>query len=231
MSPSQHGGIIFRLLALFVFFGFLAGLYLVRQPLLRLAGNFWVVEDPLEHADAIVVIGDDNFAGDRASRAAELFRSGWAPQVVASGRMLRSYAGIAELIEHDLESRGVPATAVVRFAHHGDNTSEEAEALRGFVVQRGWHHILLVTSNYHTRRARYIFRRVFPASVSVDVVPAQDSDFDPDTWWESRRSVKIVFYETLSLGVAVWELRGAYIPSGPAQGPTPSPAALQPSGE
>ena len=147
-------------------------LYLARHPLLRLAGGWWVVSDPLQHADAIVVLGDDNFSGDRAARAAELFQAGWAPQVVASGRMLRPYAGVADLIARDLQAKGVPAAAIVTFAHHADSTRSEAEALRGLVAQRHWHRILVVTSNYHTRRARYIFRKVFPSDVSISVSPA-----------------------------------------------------------
>ena len=68
----------------------------------------WVVEDPLGSRDAIIVLSDDNFYADRAAHAADLYRHGWAPLVVASGRKLRPYAGVAELMQHDLIERGVP---------------------------------------------------------------------------------------------------------------------------
>ena len=174
---------------------------------MRLAGNFWVVQDPLAHADAILMLSDDNYGGDRASRAAELYRSGWAPVVVASGRMLRPYAGISELMDRDLQNRGVPAGNVLRFPHNAANTREEAEALRGLVAQKGWHRVLLVTSNYHTRRASYIFHKVFPANVIVDAVAARDLEFDPDSWWESRQGTKLFFLETVGYCMAMWELR------------------------
>src|SRR5271154_1219217 len=104
-SP-QRGGIFFRLLFL-MFFCFLIFLvYLARHPLLELAGSFWVVDQTPAASDAIVMLGDDNFSGDRATRAAELFKAGMAPRVVASGRYLRSYATIAELEQHDLTDRG-----------------------------------------------------------------------------------------------------------------------------
>src|SRR5580692_1118462 len=122
MTGAQRGGIIFRLLSLIFLAALFFMLYLARHPLLRLAGGWWVVSDPLQHADAMIVLGDDNFSGDRAERAAELFQAGWAPQVVASGRMLRPYAGVAELIQRDLEGRGVPAAAIIPFAHHAENT-------------------------------------------------------------------------------------------------------------
>lgn len=206
MSGTQRGGIFFRLMALLVMGALMAGVYLARHPLLRLAGGFWEVEDRLERADAILVVGDDNFAGERASRSAELFRAGWAPLVVASGRLLRSYAGVAELMSRDLETRGVPQSAILKFPHRAQNTLEEARALRELVTGRGWRRVLLVTSNYHSRRARYIFRKVLPAQVTVVMVPVRDADFDPDFWWESRQGRKLFLAETTGYVSTLWEL-------------------------
>ena len=212
---ADHGGIISSLLSLLFLAVFFFLLFLVRHPLLRLAGDWLVVSDPIDHADAIVVLGDDNFEGDRAARAAELFQARWAPLVVASGRMLRPYAGVADLIARDLEGRGVPVAAVIPFAHHADNTLTEAQALRGMVAQRHWHRILVVTSNYHTRRARYIFRKVFPSDVSVIVEPARSSDYDPDRWWESRSGLKLFFTESVGYCFAMWELRQSQLAAPP----------------
>jgi uncharacterized SAM-binding protein YcdF (DUF218 family) len=206
MSGVQRGGIIFRLLLLLVLVLLLAAVYLVRHPLLRLAANWWEVQDRLERADAILVLGDDNFPGERASRSAELYGAGWAPLVVASGRLLRSYAGVAELMSRDLEAGGVPSSAILRFPHRAGNTREEAQALGRLAADRGWNRVLLVTSNYHTRRARYIFRRVFPPQVTILMVSVRDADFDPDSWWESRQSRKLFLLETVGYLVAAWEL-------------------------
>ncbi len=211
MTPGQvrgqRGGIIFKLLGFLTLIAFLALLYLVRHPLMRVAGDFWVVEDRVDHADVIIVIGDDNYSGDRAFRAADLFRAGWAPLVVASGRKLRPYAGISELIAHDLTSDGVPSADVVRFDNAAADTLDEALALRRFIAEKHWNRVLLVTSNYHTRRARYIFREVLPAQVSLSVAAARDSAYDPATWWQSRAGLKIFFLESVGYCVARWELR------------------------
>ena len=206
-ATSQRGGIFFRLLFLIAFLAILFVLYLARNPLLRLAGNFWVVDDPPARADAIVVLSDDNYFGERAARAAELFKAGWAPRVVASGRNLRPYASMAELMKHDLKDRGVPESAVVPFPNRAENTREEAAAVSEFVASHGWKRILVVTSNYHTRRARYIYERLLPAGTALQVSAAHDSEFDPSGWWRTRLGVKIFFYETGGLLVAIWELR------------------------
>ena len=207
MRRAEHGGIFFRLLTLLVFLALLAFLYILRHPLMRLAGQLWVVNEPAVQADVIVVLGDDNYAGDRAAHAAELYRAGLAPQVVASGRLLRPYAGIAEIIERDLESHGVPAASIVKFSHRAANTQEEAEALGGLVASRGWRRVLVVTSDYHARRARFIFDCVFPPGVTVRVSAAHDTEFDPSHWWETRLGQKIFLHEVLGYVVARWELR------------------------
>src|SRR6267154_794149 len=76
------------------------------------------------------------------------------------------------------------------------------------VKERKWHSVIVVTSNFHTRRTRYIFLRVFPQSVEVRVASARDGDFDPEHWWEKRKSIKELTKEFAGMVVAVWELRG-----------------------
>jgi uncharacterized SAM-binding protein YcdF (DUF218 family) len=204
---GERGGIITNLVVLLFVVVLCVVVYVARQPILRFAAASWIVNEPAAHADAIVVLGDDNFYGDRATQAAQMFRQGVAPVVVASGRRLRPTAGISELIEHDLIERGVPKEKVERFAHDAENTREEAVALRRLAREKGWKSIVVVTSNYHTRRVRYIFQKVFPPGVEVSVASARDGSFDTEHWWERRKSVKDFLGELVGMVAAVWELR------------------------
>lgn len=205
---KQAGGILVNLVVLLFLAAFFLVLYLARHPLMRFAGETWVVDEPAAHADAILVLGDDNFYADRATHAADLFRHGVAPVVVASGRRLRPNAGIVELMEHDLAERGVPKDKIIPCVHDADNTREEALALAHLAAAQHWKSVIIVTSNYHTRRARYIFSRVFPPGVAIRVASAKDGDFDPENWWENRKSTKLFGREVLGLAVSMWELRG-----------------------
>jgi uncharacterized SAM-binding protein YcdF (DUF218 family) len=208
-SGSERGGIFFNLLSLF-FLGLLCiAVYVLRVPILQAAGRFWVVEDPPVHSDAIIIFGDDNFYSDRAERAAEIFRQGWAPHIVASGRYLRPYISIADLMQRDLKERGVPGEAIIPVAHHAENTLQEAGALAPIIRQNQWHRILIVTSNFHTRRARYICERVFPQGTEIRTEPARDADYDPDSWWKTRLGIKLFFHEGMGMPLAMWELRGS----------------------
>jgi uncharacterized SAM-binding protein YcdF (DUF218 family) len=207
LSHAERGGITSTLISLLFLVVLCGAIYLARRPILRFAGESWIVDETLDHADAIIVLSDDNFYADRVTRAAELMRDGKAPLVVASGRRLRPYAGIAELMQHDLIERGVAKEKILVFAHDADSTRDEAQALANFVTEKKWTTVLLVTSNYHTRRTRYVFRNIFPANVQLAVVSARDGDFDPQQWWQKRKSLKYFMREFLGMIVAVWELR------------------------
>jgi uncharacterized SAM-binding protein YcdF (DUF218 family) len=207
-NPDELGRIVLNLILLLSFAIFCVVSYLARRPILRFAAESWIIEDPLDKAEALIVLGDDNFYADRATRGAQLFREGKAPVVVASGRRLRPNAGIAELMEHDLFERGVPRDKIVRFAHDADSTLEEAQALARLAKERKWHSVIVVTANFHTRRARYIFQHVFPQGIEVRIASARDGEFDPEHWWEKRKSIKELTREFAGMVVSLWELRG-----------------------
>lgn len=208
VDPSQGGGILVSLVTLVAVLVVLVVLYVARHPIFRLVGEGWVVEDTLEHSDAILVLSDDNFYADRATRASQVYRQGLAPIVVASGRRLRPYAGIAELMEHDLIERGVPKDKILRVANDSDNTREEAKTLAQVAKQKKWRSVIVVTSNYHTRRARYIFSHIFPKDIKIKITGAHDDDFDPESWWEKRISIKKLVREMAGMVVAIWEQHG-----------------------
>ena len=203
----QRGGIFFRLIFLIFILAVCAVLYLARVPLLRLAGEFWVVDEPPETSDVIVVLSGDNYDAERAARAASLFKSGMAPHVVATGRALRSYATTTDLMKRDLIEHGVPETAIVPFTHKADDTRDEAAVVSEFVASHGWKKILLVTSNYHTRRSQYIYEHTLPSNDQLLTVAAPDSDYDPNYWWKTRTGVKIFFHEFGGYLITLWETK------------------------
>ena len=207
---SERGGALVSLIALLVLLVMCAVLYWARHPILRFVAESWVIDAPAAHADALLLLGDDNFYADRATHAAELIRHGVAPLVVASGRRLRPSAGVVELQEHDLIERGVPKDKLIRFPHDADSTLEEAGALARLCSERHFRSVIVVTSNYHARRARYIFKKVFPPAIAVSVAGAHDGDFDPEHWWEKRKSQELFLHEIVGMLVAFREGGGSH---------------------
>ncbi|HEV2388927.1 MAG TPA: YdcF family protein [Candidatus Acidoferrales bacterium] len=206
----QRGSVLFRFIGLLFVVALVLVVALARVPLMKAAGNWLVVSDPPARADAIIVLSGDDYQADRAARAAQLYRQGWVPLVVASGSQIRPYLSEADLTERDLAADGVPAAAILRFPQSDLYTLGEARDLRKLCIEKNWRRVLVVTSNYHTRRARYIFHRVFPSDLYPLVIAAPDSHFIPDAWWLSRLGTKIFLHETFGLVVAFWELHAEH---------------------
>jgi len=103
------------------------------------------------HADALVVLGGD--FGNRAARAAELFRQGAAPKVIVSA------AGDRNL--QLLTNMHVPASAI-QLESRSKTTRENAEFSVSLLRADGVRRAIVVTSWYHSRRALSCFRHYAP---------------------------------------------------------------------
>ncbi len=177
--------------------------------LLRGAGRYLVVNHPLERADAIVVLGGARV--DRWLEAVDLYRDGWAPHIVLSpGRIERSEvrlreAGIrfpaeAELIRDAMVQMKVAPDAIVILPTSVDNTAQEATSVRQAALAAGWHRLIVVTSNYHTRRSLFAFEREFQrTSVEIRMRATRYDTATPDRWWTSRGDFRWVTSELQKL--------------------------------
>ncbi|MFQ5816837.1 MAG: YdcF family protein [Terriglobia bacterium] len=206
-APAERGGIIFQLIVLVLLLCLFFLLYLLRGPLLRAVGEWWVVSDELKKAEAIVVLGGDSPRGDRLARAAQLYREGWAPRLVLVGPALRTYLNETELMEREALALGVPASQLVRVPLPATSTLHEAFLLRPVLAQHGFRRVIVVTSNFHARRARRIFRAVFrPRGTQVWITAADDLRFQPRRWWQEREQRALFFLELVRSVYTWWEL-------------------------
>lgn len=183
---------LFRTLTLVLAVAVLLGLVFHNAVLAGL-GSYLVKAQPPEKADiAVVLAGDAD--GNRILAAAQLVRRGYVPKVLVSGP-----GGIYGYHECDLAipfavTAGYPQSYFLHFENEARSTKEEAHDTIARLRQLGAHKILLVTSDYHTRRAGKIFRSAAP-DLQFVVVAAPDSNFTPGGWWHSRQGEKIAFIE------------------------------------
>lgn len=219
---GERGGIVFsfltKILILLGLVVFVFVLYLIRAPILRGFVEWWIVDEALQGSEAIVVLGGDSIFGDRVRHAVELYRRGWAPRLVLSGRTLRANFNEVELMRPEALDLGVPRRAILSFPQNASSTLEEAMALRRYLAEENIRRIVVVTSNYHTRRARMIFRRVFRGTgVDLQLSAANDVGFDPRRWWEDRSSRNQLLLELIKTVNSLWELRQVQPPAPEAE--------------
>jgi uncharacterized SAM-binding protein YcdF (DUF218 family) len=203
----ERGSVLLWLLVLLLLGLVLLTLYLVRGPLLSAVADWWVVDEPLEKSQAIIVLGGDNVMGDRVRHAVELYRRGWAPRLVLSGTSYRTYFNEVELMKREAVNLGVPAEHLILVPQFAQSTLQEAVALQPVLAEHNFRKIIVVTSNYHTRRARMVFRAVYrERGTQVIVSAAADSDFKPQRWWKDHEGRVLFAWEVLAVVHTWWEL-------------------------
>jgi uncharacterized SAM-binding protein YcdF (DUF218 family) len=142
--------------------------------LLLAAGPFLVVQDRLQPAGAIVVIGGDH-KPERMQQAARLYQQHYAPLIVVSaGTIVQEGDQLlpeAQVMYRQARDLGLPDGALI-LEQASKSTYENAVYTKALCQAKGIHSILLVTSAYQSRRARRLFQDVYGSEISVSVQPA-----------------------------------------------------------
>ena len=158
-------------------------------------GRLLVNAEQPEKADIAVVLAGDGY-GHRITRAAELVRQDFVPRVLVSGPPGNYGFNEAELAIPFIVKQGNPEKWFIPFPVGADSTREEAQAIVPELKKRGVRKFLVVTSDYHTRRARRIFGR-YASDLDFRVVAARDEFFRADDWWRTRQGQKVFALEVM----------------------------------
>ena len=177
----------------------LAGALLFLQP-----GGYFVVNYP-EKSDAIVTLGGGEVDA-RYWRGLELLRAGYGQHlivdVVAGVAYGRRYTDLASDFIARTAGENAPQVSICIIS--GDSTKDEAPQT-GACLQRlqpAPRSVILVTDDYHTRRALSIFRNRQP---QYHWTPAAASnEFFGLPWWRHREWAKTYLTEMQKL--VWWEL-------------------------
>ncbi len=168
------------------------------RPFLQAAGNYLIVSDDVQAADVVFVLsGSPN---ERAAEAARLLRGPLREsRVVCTGELvpellktLNLAINEGQLTQMALIQQGIdPARTEVY--PHGTSTWEEAGYIWEYARARGLRRIAVVTSAFHTRRARWCLeRRRQPGDAELRLHAAAPTGYDLDHWWQSEGGLLFV---------------------------------------
>ncbi|MGH9432753.1 MAG: YdcF family protein [Terriglobia bacterium] len=165
---------------------------------LRYGGSWLVKTDPLPaHAEVAVMLdGPAKGVIARRAGAVNLLEGGVVDHVMLSMQSVTVWGeNMPELARDYLLSNYGPQIAdrVVFCFQDTDSTAAEALGLRQCLEQRNWRSVIVVTSQYHTRRAGMIWRHEFANAnppFKIWVHGVYDPDYRALGWWRSRRYAK-----------------------------------------
>lgn len=176
------------------------------------------IGEPPQRCDAIFVLLGENDI--RPFMAAALVKTGYADEVMfAQFRPvgLTRQERPDHLVYQDIMlKRGVPQEKIRIMEHEATNTFSESKALIGYMDEHPNATVTVLTSSYHTRRARWVFRKNLGKHFSrLRFVSAPFDDFDAHDWWLHMRGFDYVMIEYLKFagylvlfGNGLWYVAG-----------------------
>ncbi len=173
-----------------------AGLLVVLITFARSAGRILVVDSP-QHSDLIVVLAGETDV--RPAHALQLLNQGYARRVLidvpAAAKIYKfTQLQLAQQYVKDLPE----ASAVELCPIQGLSTRDESHDVEKCLVREPGSRILIVTSDFHTRRSLSIFRHEIPGK-TFSVAAAHDATQFGTRWWTHRQWSKTCFDEWLRL--------------------------------
>ncbi len=177
-----------------------------------LLGNYLIVSDPIEKADAIVVLSGGE--KDRLPEAAELFTSGYSDTVILTDTGYLSEGSESEaavdpnvIKAYDLTQMGVPISNILITRDVVGSTMDEANSVLVIMQKQGFQSMIIVTDPYHSRRTKLVFERVFQDSgITVRIQSVKDHWFTGAGWWFHPDGWKYMVTEYAKL-FAFWFLK------------------------
>jgi len=160
------------------------------------AGSFLVVDAPRSSDVILVLAGETNH---RPERALQLLAQGFGRRIVLD---VPTNAKIYEFTQmqlaqgylHDLP----PATAISLCPIDGLSTRDEAKDVATCLASGDRERVLIVTSDFHTRRALSILRHEIPGH-EYSVAASRDEEQFGVRWWTHRQWAKTFVDEWLRL--------------------------------
>lgn len=185
-------------------------IFALRVPILTGLANYLVATDtPLQKADLIFVLNGDY--NTRPFYASELYKQGLAPLVVIAqaesspAEKLGLEENPTQIAVKVMLLKGVPADRILVLEENGPVTStfDEAAALRSYITSHNIRSVILLTSQFHTRRARWVFEKELSGlPVRLEVAGAPHTSFNAGNWWNvedgliylNNEYIKLFFY-------------------------------------
>jgi uncharacterized membrane-anchored protein len=169
---------------------------LVLVGLASQAARFLIVDNP-QKSDAIVVLAGET--GVRPARGLELLRQQMAPHLfldVEAGTQLfdQQLTAVAQTYINSLPDRAhISLCPIV-----GLSTNAETNDVRRCLDSLGARRVLIVTSEFHTRRSLSVFRKRLP-QYQISIAAAHDPTHFGTAWWTNREWAKVTFDEWIKL--------------------------------
>lgn len=186
--------LVLKILLVFLISGWLILLLALFTSLDKIIVKPLIVDEPAQKEDVIIVLGsgvDKDLvalnlqAQERVSRGFNLFKEGYAPYLIVSGGLVKktNYTEADKLSEY-AQKEGLAQDKILKESK-SRNTYENAIFSQEIMKEKNWQSALVVTSDYHTKRACQIFRKLKMSVKCLAAPVAQDNVYERYEYFRS----------------------------------------------
>jgi uncharacterized SAM-binding protein YcdF (DUF218 family) len=157
------------------------------------AGSFLSQDQSPKQSDVIIVLSGGQ---GRVEKAAELYKAGYAPYVILSNaKEATSKSG--DMVQTAL-ALGIPQD-VIYTENAADSTYQNAEYTLPIMKEYGFKSAIVVSSDFHMRRVKFLFGRVYKKSEIELTYVGSASGYNAKRWWSDRKSRETTFNEYVKM--------------------------------
>ncbi len=171
------------------------------------AGFIWFVSQmrseeqrPARKADGIVVLTGGS---SRISDAMDLLAEGYGKRLLISG--VHPANGANDILR-SLPDNHALLSCCVDLDRSAVNTRSNATETRRWVTERGFHSLIVVTSNYHIPRAMVELSHAMP-DIDLIFYPVIGDKWHDDPWWQSGAALRLLLSEYVKYVAAEMRVR------------------------
>ncbi|WP_340025408.1 YdcF family protein [Paenibacillus sp. FSL K6-1096] len=161
--------------------------------LLFCAGRFLPLSEVPRQADVIIILSG---GGGRVEQGVKLYQEGYARQLLLSNS--EEITGPAGDMRETALSLGVPEGAILT-EDAAESTYQNAQLTLPIMKQHGFKSAIVVSSDFHMRRVKFIFDHVYNKSGIALTYIGAESGYDAKAWWGDRYSRETTFNEYIKM--------------------------------
>jgi uncharacterized SAM-binding protein YcdF (DUF218 family) len=154
--------------------------------------NLFIFENATKGADAILVLGGRNET--RVDKAIELLKDGYSSQIYLTSPIdiadkysfIQTQREIGEMI---LEYHNIQIQKVPYREKPATSTKDEVLDFCEYQKTQGWERVIVVTDQFHTRRAYFAFWKYCDGRADIEIAGAESRIYTPQNWWKSEQGL------------------------------------------
>jgi uncharacterized SAM-binding protein YcdF (DUF218 family) len=181
-------------IAVMIFLALGIVLFVLKNNILRGFGKYLICEDPLEKVTYTFVLSGGPW--DRGNEAVKIFKDGYTDTLVCTGENIpHDFKALglemfeSEITEKNMLNHGVPKGNII-LIKKGTSTQEESEIVLDFCKSRNAKKVIVISTDFHTRRVTQVFKKKFAETGIVVIVhAAPSSNYDAQNWWTDENGL------------------------------------------